>query len=129
MRYSWQRNVIYEYVMNSFNHPTANDIYSDLKKEYPTLSLGTIYRNLNTLVENKMIKKIDVSNSFDRFDKTLKDHSHVLCINCNKMIDVCQSTNNLKEDISNKYNFKVISYNSLFKGICKKCQKKEEENK
>ena len=88
MRYSIQRQLILDYVLNSCEHPTAEMIYRDLKKEIPNLSLGTVYRNLNLLVERNLIKKIVVPNNVDRFDKTLIDHDHMNCIKCGRMLDI-----------------------------------------
>ena len=123
MRYSKQRDIIYDYVLSSYDHPTALDIYTNLKVNFPKLSLGTVYRNLRALADNGLIKRVEVSGGHDRFDKTLSEHSHMICVKCNKAYDV----NVHFEDIINKkYNFRIISYNSLFKGICEKCLKKED---
>ena len=88
MRYSEQRDIIYNFVLSSYDHPSALDIYSSLKGDYPKLSLGTVYRNLNALVSKGLIKRIEVSGGYDRFDKTLMEHTHLLCVKCNKMSDV-----------------------------------------
>lgn len=124
MRYSEQRDIIYNFVLSSYDHPSALDIYSSLKGDYPKLSLGTVYRNLNILVSKGLIKRIEVSDGYDRFDKTLMEHTHLLCVKCNKMSDVELS---FKDIINKEYSFKVISYNSLFRGICNKCLKEEEK--
>ena len=68
MRYSKQRELILNTVLQNKIHPTADDVYKLLRDEYPGLSLGTVYRNLNFLAEHDMLKKINVPNGSDCFD-------------------------------------------------------------
>ena len=121
MRYSIQRQLILDYVLNSCEHPTAEMIYRDLKKEIPNLSLGTVYRNLNLLVERNLIKKIVVPNNVDRFDKTLIDHDHMTCIKCGRILDI--STDYILryiDKLEKEKGYKIISHNLHYNGICDK---------
>ncbi len=123
MRYSIQRQLILDYVLNSCEHPTAEMIYRDLKKEIPNLSLGTVYRNLNLLVERNLIKKIVVPNNVDRFDKTLIDHDHMTCIKCGRILDI--STDYILryiDKLEKEKGYKIISHNLHYNGICDKCR-------
>ena len=122
MKYSLQREKILEYVLNSCEHPTAEMVYNDIKKEIPNISLGTVYRNLNTLSEWGKIKKIPIPNHKDRFDKTISNHCHIHCIKCHKTEDVSINNNfKLYEDIEQLTNYKLISYDIVFEGICNDC--------
>ena len=58
MKYSRQRESIKENLMNRYDHPTAETVYLDVKKDYPNISLGTVYRNLSLLSEIGEIQKI-----------------------------------------------------------------------
>ena len=69
MRNTKQRDLILQIINNSYNHPCAYDIYLDCKKEIPNISLGTVYRNLNTLLESNSIQKIKSTDNIDRYDK------------------------------------------------------------
>ena len=88
MKYSKQRNIILEIVNSSYNHPTADMIYKEVQKQIPNISLGTVYRNLNQLVEHGYIKKISIPNESERFDKTLQEHIHFICLSCKKVEDL-----------------------------------------
>ena len=99
MNYSYQREKIANYILNSCNHPTAEMIYEKVKEELPNISLGTVYRNLNKLSEKGIIKKISMPNHSDRFDKTIHEHFHIYCIKCDKLEDVDYS---IKSDIYKK---------------------------
>lgn len=130
MKYSYQREKILEYVLNSCEHPTAEMVYANIKKDIPNISLGTVYRNLNTLSEMGKIKKIPIPNHKDRFDKTIFNHCHIHCVKCHKAEDVSVD-NNLKlyENIEKKTNYHLISYDIVFEGICNECFNLERNEK
>ena len=120
MRNTRQRELILEIINNSYNHPSAYDIYLECQKEIPNISLGTVYRNLNTLLETNSIQKIKSTDNIDRYDKMIT-HSHFICTLCNKIIDI-----NDKFDY-NEYigDNKVLNCKITYEGICKNCLEKE----
>ena len=120
MRNTRQRNLVLDIINNSYNHPTAYQVYEECIKEIPNISLGTVYRNLNTLVSLGEIQRLDISNGITRYDKLIK-HSHFVCVKCNKIIDI-----NEKVDY-NEYvgDNKVLNCKVTYEGICKKCLEKE----
>ncbi len=79
------RNAVYE----MRRHVTANEVYEFVKEAYPTIGKGTVYRNLDILVEEGALRKVEVPDGPNRFDFTLKkDHYHVRCIKCGEIFDV-----------------------------------------
>lgn len=85
-RYSRQRELIYQSVCASREHPTAEMVYAMLKPEHPCLSLGTVYRNLHLLAdEGKLIR---MPFPVERFDGDLHDHGHFCCKHCGRVMDV-----------------------------------------
>ena len=72
IRYSKQRELIFNNLKHRYDHPTAEMIYQDLKVDYPHLSLGTVYRNLNQLVETKQIKKLDLGDTMVHYDGNIQ---------------------------------------------------------
>ena len=76
MKYSKQREMIFNCIKENPMHLTADAIYEMLKKDNPNLSLGTVYRNLSQLAEHNMIQKVSIAGYPDRFDGTLQDHFH-----------------------------------------------------
>ncbi len=87
-KYSRQRELILNYLKNTTSHPTAEQIYADLKPENPALSLSTVYRNLNLLAEYGVIQKLSIGENGDRFDADIRDHNHFFCSCCNQVTDV-----------------------------------------
>lgn len=88
MKYSHQRELIYEQVKQHPVHPTADMVYSALKAEHPNLSLGTVYRNLNLLSELGMLMKIRIADGSDRFDGRTDAHYHMVCEKCGRVFDI-----------------------------------------
>ena len=87
MRYSKQRELVMQTVENLCDHPTAEEIYDTAAKECPGLSLGTVYRNLNSLVEAGRVRRVSIPGQADRFDHTLAWHSHLYCTVCGGVTD------------------------------------------
>ena len=87
MRYSKQRELVLQKVEQLCDHPTAEEIFDLAAKECPGLSLGTVYRNLNSLVDAGRGRRVSIPGKADRFDHTLGWHSHLYCNCCGGVVD------------------------------------------
>ena len=126
MKYSYQREEILKVVKSSRGHISALDVYNEVKKIIPNISLGTVYRNLNSLVEHDYITKINMPSGSDIFDYTLGEHSHIHCVKCNEIIDISSNLNEkIKELVEISINCKITKP-IVFEGICHKCRDKKE---
>lgn len=126
MKYSKQRELIFQAVREYPYHPSADEVYSRLKLTYPSLSLGTVYRNLNQLSEQGLIAKIKVPNGSDRFDGETKQHYHMVCSECGRLFDVrLTALEGLDQILEQEYGFTVTGHHLLIDGICKQCKEKE----
>ncbi|SCH87075.1 MULTISPECIES: Fur family transcriptional regulator [unclassified Romboutsia] len=126
MKFSKQREIILNEVMNSHLHPTADNIYTSLKKDNPELSLGTVYRNLSQLTKKGIISKLSITGQSDRFDKNIKPHAHLICEKCNNIFDV-ESDNIYKfiNDLSYEKDITISNYNLVLNGVCSHCKEKD----
>lgn len=88
MKYSKQREMIYQTVQENPIHPTADVVYQMVREKIPTISLGTVYRNLNMLTEQGRLSKISLPNQSDHFDGRIDRHQHILCEKCGKVFDI-----------------------------------------
>ena len=123
MKFSKQRELILNEVMNSRLHPTADSIYTNLKKDNPGLSLGTVYRNLTQLTEHGFIAKLSIPNQSDRFDRNIKPHAHLICEKCNNIFDIeSNSIDKFLNSLSDKENIEISNYDIILKGTCTKCK-------
>lgn len=82
-----QRLVIYEVTAKMDHHPTADHIYEAIKKDYPSISLGTVYKTLETFVEKGLLKKVFTKESQMRYDPKTESHGHIYCANTNEIVD------------------------------------------
>ena len=119
MKNTKQKSLILKIINNSSNHMTAEEIFKLCIKEIPNISLGTVYRNLNFLVENNKIIRIRINDNIDRFDKNII-HSHITCKKCGKIDDIFIDYFKELPDIQN---YDVMNYELIFNGICNKCKK------
>ncbi|HBF2450343.1 TPA: transcriptional repressor [Clostridioides difficile] len=124
MKFSKQRELILNEILNNPVHPTADYLYENLKKDNPNLSLGTVYRNLAQLTEHGFIRKVSIPGYPDRFDGRIDNHYHIICKVCGEVYDLeSEVLNNLQELISEETDIKITSYNISFKGICNNCKR------
>lgn len=119
MRNSKQRSLILQIINQSNIHPTAEEIYNECRKQMPNISLGTVYRNLNMLVNLNSIERIRAIDGMDHFDKKV-EHSHFICQKCGKIIDIYELILPKYETV---LGHQITNQTTIFKGICIDCQK------
>lgn len=119
---SRQRERILELLRGTGIHPTASWLYDRLKGEFPDLSLGTIYRNLNILVEQGLIRKIDFGSTFDRYDANTLPHYHFICERCGSISDLkIPIDDELNKRVELDTRYKAKRHRIEFYGLCDKC--------
>ena len=118
-RKSKQRDAIIAELRSCYDHPTAMELFLAVRKKLPSLSLGTLYRNLSQLEESGMILRIP-DGSTDRFDGNPSPHAHFKCTLCGKLYDI-HSDNNYSFDLSDDNISQICGYNLTLFGHCKSC--------
>lgn len=122
IRRSRQRDAIKTYLMSTKSHPTAEVVYEYVKKDFPNISLGTIYRNLNFLVEHGEALRLDCGDGFDHFDGNPAPHNHFYCRGCHKIIDLEMAQIDHVNIIANaQFDGQIEEHVIYFKGLCGKC--------
>ena len=117
-----QRERILQAVREHPVHPTADEVYSWLKTEYPNLSLGTVYRNLSLLSELGKLRKLSIPAASDRYDGNLDAHYHLLCEGCGGVFDVfIPPLAALDQMAAKETGYTVLAHEILFRGLCKRC--------
>ncbi|NFO14883.1 transcriptional repressor [Clostridium botulinum] len=118
-----QRLAVYNYLLGTASHPSAEIIYKAIHEQYPTMSLATVYKTLKTLVDVGLIQEINVGEGNFRYDRNSSSHPHIQCLTCGRIDDFedlnLDYLNKLAEDNS-KF---TVCYNRVyFYGYCKDCQ-------
>ncbi|MEG0547042.1 MAG: transcriptional repressor [Oscillospiraceae bacterium] len=116
-----QKELVLKLVQSMKNHPTADEIYDEVIKKCPTISKATVYRNLNNLADDGVIRRVEVANAPDRYDFTTTEHCHFLCTKCGKIFD-CELSKNYEISEKFKKDFEVTGSEIIFKGYCPKCK-------
>lgn len=101
---------------------SADEIYLKAKMIVPKIAVGTVYRNLDIMVKSKEIRRIEVPNAADRYDKSLHPHDHIICDSCGAVLDI--HINGLKKLLEEETGLTVFDYNLLIKHICDDCRTK-----
>jgi Fur family peroxide stress response transcriptional regulator len=117
-----QRIAICRLVLSSREHPTAQEIYRDVKRAHPTVSLATVYKTLQVLKELRLIQEMPLPQNEMRFDSNLSPHLNAVCLQCETVTDVRdQSLSNVVSRAASKTKFKVTGQRFDLYGICDKC--------
>ena len=82
-----QRVAIYEAIVKSKNHPTAENVIEYIKANHPNISVGTVYKVLDSLVENSLLKKVKTEKDIMRYDAVLSNHHHLYCSETDRIED------------------------------------------
>lgn len=125
-KYSRQRELIYQTVMENQVHPTAEFVYNYLKKDNPQLSLGTVYRNLQQLSENGIISRVSIPDQPDRFDGITTPHYHAVCTECGSITDVfMEIMADIDGLVASKTGLDIVGHEIVFKIICPVCKNRD----
>ena len=123
LRYSRQRERIYEYLCQSEAHPSAEMVYNDLRPEIPGLSLGTVYRNLKLLEELGKIRRVISHEGTERYDACCGDHAHFLCQSCGLLQDLGYgNAQTLRQAIQLDEGYSLTRMDLTVTGICPNCR-------
>ena len=114
---------IYDIVNASRSHMTADQIYGELQKVYPDVSRATVYNNLNKLCDLRLIRRVSLEDSSDRYDR-IEKHDHLVCQKCGKISDICFSdlTQSLREQLGEEF----LYYDLKLYYLCPQCRKKSD---
>ena len=116
-----QLQIIWDTVKDDKSHPTADQIYDRVRKKMPSISLGTVYRNLQKLVSDEKLQVLMRGRS-QHFDPLVERHQHFICERCDRVYDVLiDHQREIKPVKLPLEGFKVTSHQLAFYGTCKHC--------
>jgi len=128
-KYSRQREAIKNNILHRTDHPTADMVFSDIRRIYPNISLGTVYRNLALLCDHGEIRKICTGDGIQHFDRDVSLHDHFVCRHCGCVADMqLIDAFDLKEYVSTHFDGIIDSCQVMFYGICRECSSKYSES-
>lgn len=121
-RQTIQKMLIHQAVSTLGSHPSPEEVWAFITKQCPSVSKGTVYRNLNHLAESGLLLKVETPDGADRFDHNCHMHYHIQCEKCKRVFDVdMEYQEDIHEKIGDKKGFEFLSHSIIFKGLCPEC--------
>ncbi len=122
VRNTRQKDIVRSVFAKMCNHPTADMVYDEVSKQCPSIGRATVYRILNSFVECGIAIKVPISDGADRFDITVRPHSHAKCRICGCVADVM--TEDMLPGVSDSFGFLIEQGSVLYTGLCPECRTK-----
>lgn len=120
-RITQQRKAILKVLGSTKAHPSARQVFQEAQKEYPGISLATVYNTLETLVKRGLIKVMDYQYVDNRHETNLDPHINLICTVCGKIQDFGEGLSIPKESVKKELGFEVQEYRMEYYGICADC--------
>ncbi|HDR16717.1 MAG TPA: transcriptional repressor [Desulfobacteraceae bacterium] len=129
-RMTKQRKVVFEAVRSSPFHPSVDEVYASVKRVLPRISLATVYRNLENLAEDGLIRRLEPEHPPMRFDGDTSEHYHITCMRCGRIEDAPfpeedESIDTLEKALGRLTKYGVFGHKLEFIGLCSDCAEKE----
>lgn len=125
MKYSRQRESIREFLLSRKDHPSAEEIYQNVRRTYPNISLGTVYRNLSLLTATGAIQKISCGDTCERFDADTRPHYHFICNDCHSVTDLELPDLSFMNILAgSSFQGRIEGSFTYFYGLCESCMDK-----
>jgi len=126
VRNTLQRQIILNAVIKLKTHPTIEEVYGEIQKEYPSISKTTVYRNLRQLAQRGAIREVSLPDGLERYDVRTDKHHHFKCKKCGGIFDIdVEYLAGINDIVQGKYGFQVDEHDLLFTGMCQKCTQKK----
>lgn len=103
-------------------HMNVDDLYRNLLERFPSISLATIYKNINAMVEKIFLNEVKIPEAKPVYELIKENHSHLVCSSCGKIEDINIDMKNLEDSLQTISNFKVDNTEVIFSGTCCSCQ-------
>jgi Fur family peroxide stress response transcriptional regulator len=124
-----QREAILRVLRNTWAHPTADQIYDEVRKEIPNISKGTVYRNLQVLEETGAITELHLNGTLSRYEAKQENHYHFRCEKCGRVSDIDVPVDkDLDHEAEKRTGLKISSHQLEFRGLCKECRQTSENS-
>lgn len=122
MRKTYQRQVILEELRSKRTHPRAGDLFQRVRERIPTISFGTVYRNLRLLREQGLIQELSLGDEASRWDGNPRPHYHFTCQRCGQVLDVeLPQDLSLEAVVAGHTGLTITSHRAEFYGLCPPC--------
>lgn len=121
-KYSRQRELIRDFLIGRQDHPTAEIVYKNVRRQNPNISLGTVYRNLTLLADMGEIQRLRLGDGTDHFDADTSLHYHFICRECGCVQDLqMDAIDGILDAARQHFNGQITGHMTYFYGLCGQC--------
>jgi len=109
-------------LMHEAGHISVEDLYEKIRKQFSSISLATLYKNVNAMMEKALVKEVKVPNMKSKYEIIKEPHAHILCESCGGFEDVAIDMTQIEAMLPRTLDFKMHESSVVYSGVCKKCQ-------
>jgi len=109
-------------LFSSYGHLSIDALYTALQKSFPSLSLATVYKNINLMLEKNFLTEVQLENNKNVYELIKQEHSHVVCKKCHAIVDIFLDTASLYQEVAKISKFRLETSSIVFNGICDACK-------
>ena len=102
-------------------HMNIDELYRNLLSKFPSISLATMYKNINSMVEKLFLSEVKIPESKSVYELTKTEHAHMVCSSCGSICDIMLDVSSIVHEASTLTDFKIDSTNIVLNGTCGKC--------
>ena len=129
LRYTQQRQEVWDDICSTNEHRDAEDIYNSLRKRQTNVSRATVYRTIDLLVKNNLVRRLDLGDGRSRFENKMgiAHHDHIVCLNCRKIVEFMnEDIEEIQEQVAKEMGFEIVRHVHQLFGNCldEKCPNK-----
>lgn len=125
LRFTVQRQHVYDVLLEKANHPTAEEVFMRTKQMIPDISMATVYNCLDALVKCNLVRQVNVDRGATRYCPNMKEHCHFFCDDCGGVFDIELTAKTGGSNIELPPGFKLSHFEVSFRGTCPQCSSKE----
>jgi len=109
-------------LMESYGHISIDDLFEQIKKEFSSISLATLYKNIHSMMQVQLIKEIKIPQMKSRYEITKEAHAHLLCESCGSFEDIFLDVSALLKSAEQQSHYQLRDSSIVYCGLCPKCQ-------
>lgn len=123
-----ERKAVVEAICSLHDHFSAEELFDRIKARGGKVSRASVYRALELLVESNLVRKIDLGENRNYYERHFETHHHLVCINCGRVIEFsAEPMKNLEEELWRRYRFDAAGSPQKVLGLCHECSRKHQE--
>jgi len=109
-------------LMHTYGHLSIEDLFEYIKKQFSSISLATLYKNINAMLENKLITEVKIPNMKSKYEIAKDTHAHILCTKCGEFKDIAINLDAVLSSTALKTDYALTDTSVVFSGLCSKCK-------